>query len=82
VRHERRHEVWAAVVRTARSVTGRFTRRRGRPPEDAGVREPHRPKPTLPSAAVALAEPPVRLRRLFRLTGWFKLTGGSNAGHA
>jgi len=33
---------------------------RGRPPEPAGVREPRRPKPTLPAAAVALAEPPVR----------------------
>jgi hypothetical protein len=28
------------------------------------VREPRRPKPTLPAAAVALAEPPARLRRL------------------
>jgi len=54
-------------------VTGRLTRRRGRPPEDAGVREPRRPKPTLPAAAIALAEPPVRVRR------WFKLTGGPPA---
>ena len=76
MRHERRHEVWAAVVRTARSVTRRMTRRHGRPPDDAGVREPRRPKPTLPSAAIALAEPPVRIRY------WFKLTGGHNPDHA
>jgi hypothetical protein len=78
VRHERRHEVWAAVVRMARSVTGRLPRRGGRPPEDAGVREPRRPKPTLPAAAVALAEPPVRVRRWFRLTGWIS----RDVGHA
>jgi len=53
-----------------------MTRRHGRPPDDAGVREPRRPKPTLPSAAIALAEPPVRIRY------WFKLTGGHNPDHA
>ena len=52
---------------------------RGRPPEPAGVREPRRPKPTLPSAAVALAEPPVRVRRWFRLTGWIS---SRDPGHA
>jgi hypothetical protein len=37
-----------------------------RPPE-AGVREPRRPKPTLPAAAIALAEPRTEVRRLIRL---------------
>jgi hypothetical protein len=56
-----------------------MTRRRGRPPDDAGVREPRRPKPTLPSAAIALAEPPARVRRWLRLTGWIS---GRNPGQA
>jgi hypothetical protein len=47
----------------ARAVTDRFMRWRGRPPEEAGVREPRRPKPTLPAASVALAEPTTRVRR-------------------
>jgi hypothetical protein len=47
-----------------RAVVDRVKRWRGRPPEKAGVREPRRPKPTLPAAAVALAEPRTRLRRL------------------
>jgi hypothetical protein len=47
-----------------RAVVDRVMRWRGRPPEEAGVREPRRPKPTPPAAAVALAEPPTRLRRL------------------
>jgi len=58
------------------SSVSRVTRWRGRPPEDAGVREPRRPKPTLPSAAVALDEPRVHVRR------WFRLTGGHDADHA
>ena len=47
-----------------RAVVDRVMRWRGHPPELAGVREPRRPKPTPPAAAVALAEPRVRLRRL------------------
>jgi hypothetical protein len=44
-----------------------FGRRRGQPPP-AGVREPLRPRPNLPAAAVALEEPrTVRTRRI-RLT--------------
>jgi hypothetical protein len=42
----------------------RYSRgRRSRPPA-VGVREPRRPKPTLPAAAIALDEPrtPVRVR--------------------
>jgi hypothetical protein len=43
--------------------------RRGRPsrPPEAGVREPRRPKPTLPAAAIALAEPHTQVRRWIRL---------------
>jgi hypothetical protein len=47
-----------------RAVVDRVMRWRGRPPEEAGVREPRRPKPTPPAAAVALAEPSTRPRRL------------------
>ena len=47
-----------------RAVVDRIMRWRGRPPEKAGVREPRRPKPTLPAAAVALDEPRTRPRRL------------------
>jgi hypothetical protein len=54
----------------------RVQRWRGHPPQEAGVREPRRPRPTLPSAAVALAEPRSGLLR------WFKLTGGHDADHA
>jgi hypothetical protein len=62
MRHE--GEVRRALARMTRAVVDRVMRWRGRPPEEAGVREPRRPKPTLPAAAVALAEPPARLRRL------------------
>jgi hypothetical protein len=53
-----------ALARLGRAVTDRVMRWRGRPPELAGVREPRRPKPTLPAAAVALAEPRTRPRHL------------------
>jgi len=58
----------AASIRTAlaglaRAVTDRFMRWRGHPPEEAGVREPRRPKPTRPAASVALAEPRNQVRR-------------------
>jgi hypothetical protein len=60
--------VWVAFAertrRFMRSIRG--WRRRPQRPE-AGVREPRRPKPTLPSAAVALAEP--RTMRSIRLRG-------------
>jgi hypothetical protein len=42
------------------------SRRPSHPPE-VGVREPRRPKPTLPAAAIALAEPRTEVRRLIRL---------------
>lgn len=41
-------------------------RRPSHPPE-VGVREPRRPKPTLPAAAIALAEPRTQAHRLIRL---------------
>ena len=55
--------VLQALARMTRAVVDRVMRWRGHPPELAGVREPRRPKPTLPAAAVALAEPRT-LRRL------------------
>jgi hypothetical protein len=55
--------VRTTLTRMARSVADRFMRWRGHPPEEAGVREPRRPRPTLPAAGVALAEPRSGLRR-------------------
>jgi hypothetical protein len=52
-----------ALAGLARAVTDRFMRWRGHPPQEAGVREPRRPKPTLPAASVALAEPRTQVRR-------------------
>lgn len=61
----RRNLLW--IVLSAANWWGR--QRRQRPPAElAGVREPRRPKPTLPAAAIALAEPRAELRRRFRLT--------------
>lgn len=56
--------VQQALARMTRAVADRLMRWRGRPPEEAGVREPRRPRPTLPAAAVALAEPRTVLSRL------------------
>jgi hypothetical protein len=56
--------VQQALASMTRAVVDRIMRWRGRPPEKAGVREPRRPKPTLPAAAVALDEPRTRPRRL------------------
>jgi len=42
-------------------------RRRPTRPPTAGVREPRRPRPTLPAAAIALAEPRTDVRRRIRL---------------
>jgi hypothetical protein len=54
------------LARLGRAAADRFMRWRGHPPELAGVREPRRPKPTLPSAAVALDEPRPQPRRWLR----------------
>jgi hypothetical protein len=56
--------VLAAGLRWLRDI--RRSKRQSRPPE-VGVREPRRPKPTLPGAAIALAEPHTEVRRLIRL---------------
>jgi hypothetical protein len=69
MRLEDRGSASSALASLARAAIDRVKRWRGRPPEDAGVREPRRPRPTLPVAAVALAEP--------RVGRWFKLTGRS-----
>jgi hypothetical protein len=57
----------AILATPARWLADWIRRRPGRPPE-AGVREPRRPRPTLPAAAVALAEPRAGVRRWLRLT--------------
>jgi hypothetical protein len=60
---------WHRLVTVLQRLIDRLTRR-GRRPPPAGVREPRRPRPTLPAAAVALAEPPTRRRiRLIRRRG-------------
>ena len=51
------------LTRVSRAVVDRYMRWRGHPPEEAGVREPRRPRPTLPAASVALLEPRSGLRR-------------------
>jgi hypothetical protein len=60
---ERRDQLLAALTRLGRSVADRVMRWRGHPPEDAGVREPRRPRTPLTGAAIALAEPRAGLRR-------------------
>jgi hypothetical protein len=62
----RRNVVWIWVTALGRWATGYAGRRKQRPPA-AGVREPRRPKPTLPTAAIALAEPRTDVRRRIRL---------------
>jgi hypothetical protein len=54
--------MWTLLTSRLRRLIRRL--RPGGPPP-AGVREPRRPRPTLPAAAVALAEP--KTRRWFRL---------------
>jgi hypothetical protein len=64
----RLQSVWAAVTALAAWLLGLFRRPRARP-EPSGVREPRRPRPTLPGGAIALAEPRVDIRRRIRLIG-------------
>jgi hypothetical protein len=64
----RRNVVWvllSAASRWARNYSRRWKREQ-RPPA-VGVREPRRPKPTLPAAAIALAEPRTPIRRRIKL---------------
>jgi hypothetical protein len=65
----KRDPVQNALTDLARSATDRVKRWRGHPPEKEGVREPRRPKPSQPGAAVALAEPRTGPHRWIRLTG-------------
>jgi len=52
---------WHRLVTVLQQLIDRLTKR-GRRPPPAAVREPRRPRPTLPAAAVALAEPRTRRR--------------------
>ena len=58
---------WEHTVAGWRRLFERLAHR-GRRPPPAGVREPRRPRPTLPSAAVALAQPRTARQRRIRLT--------------
>jgi hypothetical protein len=58
---------WHRVISVLQQLLSRLTRRGRRPPL-AGVREPRRPRPTLPAGAVALAEPRTERRRRIKLT--------------
>jgi len=60
------NQVWIALSAPLRWLRDRQRRHR-QPPAEAGVREPRRPKPTLPAAAMALAEPRTELRRWIKL---------------
>lgn len=63
-----RNPIWDALSGPTRWVFDRIRRRRPLPPM-AGVREPLRPKPTLPALAVALDEPRAGLHRWIKLIG-------------
>jgi hypothetical protein len=63
--------VLAERVRQLFDWIARLWPRRPRP--EAGVREPRRPRPALPAAAVALAEP--RTVRRVKLSGFFRRRG-------
>lgn len=55
-----------ALIAAIQRIVDLLRRRPSRPPE-AGVREPRRPRPTMPAAAIALAEPRTEARRWIRL---------------
>jgi hypothetical protein len=50
-----------------RWILDRLRGRRPSLPPTAGVREPRKPRPTMPASAIALAEPRTEVRRLIRL---------------
>jgi len=62
----RRNIVWIVLSAARRWAKGYSGRWRQRPPA-VGVREPRRPKPSPPAAAVALAEPRTHVRRRIKL---------------
>jgi len=67
-----RHQLWISQLRIALSTPVRWAldtsrRRRRQLPPEAGVREPRRPRPTLPAAAIALDEPRTDVRRVLKL---------------
>ena len=57
---------WHGAAGWLRGLYERLTHRGQRPPR-AGVREPRRPRPTLPAGAVALEEPRTAVKRRIRL---------------
>jgi hypothetical protein len=56
-----------ALTTALQWVRDQLRRQRPSHPPEAGVREPRRPKPTLPAAAISLAEPRTEVRRWIRL---------------
>jgi hypothetical protein len=56
-----------ALSTAVRWIRDLLSRTRPSGPPDSGVREPRRPRPTLPAAAIALAEPRTEVRRWIRL---------------
>src|SRR5258708_36964582 len=46
-----------ALIAAVQRIRDLLSRRRPSHPPGAGVREPRRPRPTMPAAAIALAEP-------------------------
>jgi hypothetical protein len=62
----RRNPVVVALAAAIRWASDLARRRKPEPPL-AGVREPRRPKPTLPAAAIALDEPRTEVRQWIRL---------------
>jgi hypothetical protein len=64
---EHRYPARRNVAAALRRVLDRIRNWGRRSPPPAGVREPRRPKPSLPAAAVALKEPTVRTTRWIRL---------------
>jgi len=71
MRRESRSPVRNTLTTAVRTVTDRVKRWRGHPPEEAGVREPRRPRPGRPAAGVALDEPRIALYRR-----WMRSNGG------
>lgn len=56
-----------AALSAAIQWLSEVTRRRKPMPPQAGIREPRRPRPTLPAAAIALDEPRTEVRLRLRL---------------